>query len=74
MAALTKESIYSFRDLDDYHHSGKHGSVKADMKVGKELRVLYLNLQATWSDLSSTLYIAEACKTLKPAFTVKHLH
>lgn len=47
MAALTKESIYSFRDLDDYHHGGKHGSVKADMKVGKELRVLYLNLQAT---------------------------
>jgi hypothetical protein len=43
-ATLIKENIqltlaYSFRGIVHYHHGGKHGSMKADTVLKKELRV-----------------------------------
>jgi hypothetical protein len=51
MAALIKEDIslglaYSFRGLVHYHHDKKYGRMQADVLLKKELRVLYLDLQA----------------------------
>ena len=51
-STLTKASIslglvYSFRCLIHYHHSRKYGTVKADMVLEKELRVLHLGSKAT---------------------------
>ena len=37
---------YSFSRLVLYHHSGKHGSIQADMVLEKKLRVLHLDVQA----------------------------
>jgi hypothetical protein len=36
---------YSFTGSVHYHHGGKHGRIKADMVLEKELRVLHLDLQ-----------------------------
>jgi hypothetical protein len=41
---------YSFRGSVHYHHGKKHGRVKADMGLEKELRVLHLDLQAAEED------------------------
>jgi hypothetical protein len=37
---------YSFRGLVHYHHSGKHGSMQAVRVLEKELKILYLDIQA----------------------------
>jgi hypothetical protein len=37
------ELAYRFRGSVRYHHSGKHGSIQADMVLEKELRVLHLD-------------------------------
>ena len=39
---------YSFKGLVYYHHAG----IQADMVLEKELKVLYVDLQATGSELS----------------------
>jgi hypothetical protein len=44
---------YNFSGLVHYHHSGKHGSVQADM-VPEEPRVLLLDPKAARRRLSST--------------------
>jgi len=36
--------VYSFRG--SVHYGEKHGSVQADMVLGKKLRVLHLDLEA----------------------------
>ena len=41
-----------FRGLVHYHHGRKHGTVKIDMILEKELRDLYLDQQATESKLA----------------------
>ena len=38
---------YGFRGFVHYHHGGKHGSMQVDMVLGKELRVLHPDPQAT---------------------------
>lgn len=43
-----------FRCLVHYH-GGKHGSVKSDMVLEKELRVLYLDLQSPGRELLELL-------------------
>ena len=47
-----------FRGSVHYHHGREHGGMQADMVLEKELRVLYLDLQATGSELSTMLSIA----------------
>ena len=51
-ATLIKENIelrlaYSVRGSVYYYHGWKHGSMKADMMVEKDLRVLHLDSKAT---------------------------
>jgi hypothetical protein len=57
-ATFIKETIslglsYSFGGLVHYHHGGKHGSTQVGM-VLEELRVLYLDPQATRKRLCHT--------------------
>ena len=57
-ATLIKENIllglaYSFRGSVHYYHGGKHGSVKADMVLLEELRVLNLDPKAARRRLCS---------------------
>jgi hypothetical protein len=40
------ELAYNFRGSVHYHHGRKHGTMKADMVLQKELRVLHLDPQA----------------------------
>jgi hypothetical protein len=57
-ATLIKETIqlglvYSFRGSAHYHHSGKQGSVQADI-VLEEPRILHLDPKATRKRLCHT--------------------
>ena len=50
-ATLIKDNIslgmvYSFRGLVHYHHSKKHGSMKAGIVMVKEMRVPHLDSRA----------------------------
>ena len=45
--------FYSFKSLAHYDHSRKHDSMKADMVLEKELRVLHLDLKTTRRDWHS---------------------
>ena len=47
------ELAYRFRGSVRYHHSGKHGSIQADMVLEKELRVLHLDPKAAEGDCLS---------------------
>jgi hypothetical protein len=58
MATLKKANIslglvYKFRGSVHYRHGRKHDRVQADMVLGKELRVLHLDLQAVEGDCVS---------------------
>jgi hypothetical protein len=44
---------YSFRGSVHYHPGGKHGGMQLDMVLEKELRGLYLDLQAAEGDCVS---------------------
>jgi hypothetical protein len=54
---------YSFRGLVHYH-GGKHGDIQADVELDKELRVLYLDSQATGRDTEAlgSVYASETSK------------
>ena len=58
MATLIKGLVYSFKGLVHYHQYTEHGVMQADMVLGKELRVLHLDLKATGSELCATLGIS----------------
>ena len=54
-AALIKENIevrlaYTFRGLVHYYHGRNRGSMQVDMVLGKELRLLHLDLQTAEED------------------------
>ena len=46
---------YGFRVLISNQNGGKHGSIKTDMVLEKELRVLHLDLQTARRRLCATL-------------------
>jgi hypothetical protein len=77
-ATLIKENIslelaYSFRGLVHYHHGRKHGSMQANILLGKELRVLHLDPKATEGDWIPDWAELEHSETSNPTPTVTHL-
>jgi hypothetical protein len=59
---------YRFRSSVNYHHGRKHGSIQPDMVLGKELKVLHLDLR----QLKETEFEAARRTVSLPTPTVIH--